>query len=160
MSGNSQRSLKRLKIKTCSADRITPTADPIWAKLGGNDRSKHCEWHWWARSAVTAEKQGDISLLIGWDGDDITQWAGTFFLIYIFTAALLTARDRGSVEFEAVGVYFNVSNSAECQKRTNLTADPAVKVFSAQTFRPFPETDSTDRTELVKKVPHQRTSVI
>lgn len=158
MSGNSQRSLKRLKIKTCSADRITPTADPIWAKLGGNDRSKHCEWHWWARSAVTAEKQGDISLLIGWDGDDITQWAGTFFLIYIFTAALLTARDRGSVEFEAVGV--NVSNSAECQKRTNLTADPAVKVFSAQTFRPFFETDSTDRTELVKKVPHQRTSVI
>lgn len=82
------------------------------------------------------------------------------FLIYIFTAALLTARDRGSVEFEAVGVYFNVSNSAECQKRTDLTADPAVKVFSAQTFRPFPETDSTDRTELVKKVPHQRTSVI
>lgn len=84
---------------------------------------------------------------------------GHFFNLYFYSCLVNSERQR-SVEFEAVGVYFNVSNSAECQKRTNLTADPAVKVFSAQTFRPFFETDSTDRTELVKKVPHQRTSVI
>lgn len=118
MSRNSHWGLKKkLKIKTCSADRISPSADPIRA----NDHSKHSKWRRSAGSAAAAENKVTFQ---SWLAETRVRLPVSRD---VFTAALLTARDGGFVELKAAGVYFNISISAECQKRMNLSADLTAK---------------------------------
>lgn len=98
--------------------------DQIWGKGSFNafemtPISENCSYSW---------KQGDISLLIGWDGDDITSERGHYY------SCLVSRRNRGRVKLKAVWVHFIISVSAECQKRRNLSADPPEKNHQFSTF--------------------------
>lgn len=143
MSRNSSHTEAKKKAKNkdvFSRQRLTH----CWSHLDrtwGNDHSKHSKWRWSARTAVTAE---DKVTFHSWLAE-----TGMTLLVSrdIFTAALLTARNGGSVELKAVGVYFNISISAECQK---IWVPIYLSTFSVlKNFFGLFETDSTDWTEHV-----------
>lgn len=87
-----------------SVQQTSPTADPISTKLREtvaqsiqNDTGMQLQL-----------QQGDISLVIGSDEDDNTNELGYFHCCLV------------STEKSRTSVYFNLSISAECQKRIRL----------------------------------------